>query len=60
MGLTSSKAPPVEIGPDNIQTPPWAAERSQNNPTVFFDMSADGKPLGRIEMKLTADVAPRT
>ncbi|KAJ1730455.1 hypothetical protein LPJ61_002999 [Coemansia biformis] len=30
------------------------------NPTVFFDITADGKSLGRIEMELRADVAPKT
>lgn len=30
------------------------------NPVVFFDIAAGGKPLGRIEMLLRADVAPKT
>ncbi|KAI8967448.1 peptidyl-prolyl cis-trans isomerase A1 [Mycotypha africana] len=30
------------------------------NPKVFFDVSADGKPVGRIEMELNADVVPKT
>lgn len=30
------------------------------NPVVFFDMSIGGKPAGRIEMTLRADVVPKT
>jgi len=30
------------------------------NPKVFFDITADGAPLGRITMELKADVAPKT
>ncbi|BDA49059.1 Peptidyl-prolyl cis-trans isomerase [Coccomyxa sp. Obi] len=31
-----------------------------SNPVVFFDVSAGGSPLGRVEMTLRADVVPRT
>ena len=31
-----------------------------NGPKCFFDMTADGKPLGRIVIGLHADVCPRT
>ncbi|KAK9865818.1 hypothetical protein WJX84_001545 [Apatococcus fuscideae] len=31
-----------------------------SNPVVFFDVTAGGSPLGRIEMTLRADVVPRT
>ncbi|XP_065103584.1 peptidyl-prolyl cis-trans isomerase A [Paramisgurnus dabryanus] len=29
-------------------------------PRVFFDITADGKPVGRVIMELRADVVPRT
>ncbi|KAJ2396656.1 hypothetical protein GGI23_003827 [Coemansia sp. RSA 2559] len=31
-----------------------------SNPKVFFDITADGAPVGRIEMELFADVTPKT
>lgn len=34
--------------------------RSANNPKVFFEITADKKPMGRIEFELYADVVPKT
>ena len=40
--------------------PPTRSATMSTNPIVFFDVSANGKRLGRIEMTLRADVVPKT
>lgn len=36
------------------------AQRSPDNPIVYFDIAIGGKPVGRIQMELFLDVVPAT
>ncbi len=63
MGLGgSTQAGSMELGDDNITVPSWVrpSEKSENRPVVFFDITVDSKPLGRIEMTLMKDIVPIT
>ena len=38
----------------------WQHPPPMANPRVYFDLTADGAPLGRVVMELFADVVPKT
>ena len=54
---------PTETDSTKAAGPSKAAEGKADPsklPRVFFDMTADGEPLGRIVMELRSDVVPKT
>ena len=55
MGATGSKELPA-LGPDSVETPPWASRLGREAPVVFFDIAIDDKPVGRIEMTLASSI----
>lgn len=60
MGANNSNFQKPTLGPDQVTPPSWAAQRPPNCPKVFFDIAVGGEKVGRIEMTLAADVAPKT
>jgi len=48
-GVAHASASIIQTNPPNM-----------SNPVVFFDVAIGGRPAGRIEMTLRADVCPRT
>ncbi|KAJ1729969.1 cytochrome P450 cyp2 [Coemansia sp. Benny D160-2] len=60
MGDSSGKPSKKIVIEDCDHHPPLISLNMSANPTVFFDVTADNQPLGRIEMELNADVAPKT
>mmetsp|Transcript_2530 Transcript_2530/g.7501 ORF Transcript_2530/g.7501 Transcript_2530/m.7501 type:complete len:192 (-) Transcript_2530:94-669(-) len=59
MGGKSSKVPTVDASAEQSYNLPLGAP-NEKNPIVFFDIEVGGASLGRIEMELKADVAPKT
>jgi peptidylprolyl isomerase len=59
MGIFGSKEV-TKLEAETSEGPSWARELSKSNPVVFFDITVDDQPLGRIEMTLAKDMVPKT
>jgi len=57
-----SAALPLSAAPLAMAMDPLARmrDKSKDNPRVFFDLTRDGRPLGRLVMELFADTTPLT
>lgn len=56
---TGSAEVPEISSVDNVIAPPWAGKTGRTV-KVFFDIEIKGSVVGRIEMTLASEIAPRT